>query len=66
MNKCGTPKIPPILVNNMFIINFKEKAKYFNDFFSKQCTSIINSSVLPGLNFLTEKRANHITIKTAK
>ena len=28
MNKCRTPKLPPILVNNMFIINCKEKAKY--------------------------------------
>ena len=63
MNKCRTPKIPPILVNNKFIINCKEKAKYFNDFFSKQCTPIINSSVLPVLNLLTEKRTGHITIK---
>ena len=63
MNKCRAPKIPPILVNNMFIINCKEKAKHFNDFFSKQCTPIINSSVLPVLNFLTEKRTDHITIK---
>ena len=63
MNKCRTPKIPPILVNNMFSINCKEKANHFNDFFSKQCTPIINSSVLPVLNFLTEKRTDHITIK---
>ena len=63
MYKCRAPKIPPILVNNMFVINCKEKAKYFNDLFSKQCTPIINSSALPVLNFLTEKRTDHITIK---
>ena len=63
MNKCRAPKIPPILVNNMFIINCKEKAKHFNDFFSKQYMPIFNSSVLPVLNFLTEKRTDHITIK---
>ena len=33
MNKCRAPKIPPLLVNNLFILNCKEKAKYFNDFF---------------------------------
>ena len=47
----------------MFIINCKEKAKYLNDFFSKQCLPIINSSVLPVLNLFTEKRTDHITVK---
>ena len=28
------PLIPPVLVNNKLISNFKEKANYFNDFFS--------------------------------
>ena len=26
MNKCKAPKIPPLLVNNRFIVNCKEKA----------------------------------------
>ena len=62
MNKCRAPKIPPILINNVFILNCKEKAKQFNDFFSLQCKPIINDSVLPVLNFLTEKRIDHINI----
>ena len=33
MNKCRTPKIPPLLVNNVFILYCKEKEKLFNDFF---------------------------------
>ena len=33
MNKCRAPKIPPLFVNNLFILNCREKAKYFNDFF---------------------------------
>ena len=33
LNKCKAPKIPPLLVNNLFIINNKEKAKRFTDFF---------------------------------
>ena len=49
MNKCRAPKIPPLLVNNVFVLNCGEKAKVFNYFFSKQCTPIHNSSVLPTL-----------------
>ena len=35
INKCRAPKIPPILVNNIFILNCSEKAKLFIDFFFK-------------------------------
>ena len=62
MNKCRAPEIPLLHLNNLFILNCKEKAKYFNDFLSRQRTPIVNSS-LPVLNFLTEKRTDHITIK---
>ena len=63
MNKCRVPKIPPIFVNNLFIVNCKEKAKHFNHYFSQQCKRIINRSVLPALDYLTEKRIDHITIE---
>ena len=63
MNKCRSPKIPPLLANNLFILNCKEKAKHFNDFFSQQCKPIVNSSVLPILYFFTEKIIDHITVK---
>ena len=63
MNKCRAAKIPPLLVNNMFILKCSEKAKLFNDFFSKQCTPVINSSILPPLNLLTEKKNDHIPIQ---
>ena len=33
MNKYRAPKIPPLLVNNVFIMNCREKAKILNDFF---------------------------------
>ena len=35
MNKCRAPKIPPILVNNIFILNCSEKEKLFIDSFFK-------------------------------
>ena len=63
MNKCRAPKIPPLFVNNMFILNCCEKAKSFNDLFSKQCRPIINNSVLPPLNLLTDKKIDHISIQ---
>ena len=63
MNRCRAPKIPPLLVDNVFVLNCVEKAELFNDFFSKQCTPIINSSVLPTINFLTDKRIDYISIQ---
>ena len=53
MNKCRGPKVPPLLAN--------KKANYFSNCFSQQYKLIGNSNVLPGLNFLTEKRTDHIT-----
>ena len=41
MNKCIAPKIPPLVVNNLYVVSCIEKAKPFNDFFSHQCKSII-------------------------
>ena len=41
------PLIPPILVNNKLISNFKEKANHFNAFFASQCTAVSNDSALP-------------------
>ena len=63
MNKCRAPKIPPLLINNRFILDCREKAKFFNDFFSQQCQPIINSSVLPNYIFLTNKRIDQLTIR---
>ena len=61
MNKCRAPKIPPLLINNQFILDCREKAKLFNDFFS-QCKPIINNSVFPISIFLAEKRIDQLNI----
>ena len=63
MNKSRAPRIPPILAGNSLIINLSEKAKIFNEFFSKQCTLILNDSVLPPSNFVTDKRINNVPIR---
>ena len=41
------PLIPPILVNNKLISNFKEKAKHFNAFFASKCIPVSNDSTVP-------------------
>ena len=62
MNKCSLSKVPPLLVNNEFILNCKEKANHFNDFFSQQCKPIVNNSVLPAPTPITENVMDQIII----
>ena len=52
MNRCEAPIIPP-LINNQYILNCKKK---HSTLISQQCRPIINSSVLPNLTFLTNRR----------
>ena len=63
MNKCRAPKIPPILSNNKFVLNCKEKAKLFNDFFAAQCTPLDNNSTLPNFEPHTFKQFDSVNIK---
>ena len=62
LNKCKIPRIPPLFVQGKFITNCKEKALIFNDYFSSQCTQIVNNSVLPELHFLTNSRISTFEI----
>ena len=56
LNKCKVPRIPPLFVQGNFITDFKEKASIFNDYFTSQCTPILNDSVLPDFNLRTNSR----------
>ena len=46
-----------------YYTDYKEKAKHFNDFFSQQCKTILNNSVLPNLTFLTNQEIENISIE---
>ena len=46
------PLIPPILANNKFTSNLKEKANQCSTFFASQFTSVSNNSVYPRQNIL--------------
>ena len=63
MNKCKAPKIPPLRINNTFILNVRGKAKLFIDFFSQQSKPVNNDSVLPNFNYLTNEKIEHIHIE---
>ena len=63
MNKCKAPKIPPLIVNNTFVLNYREKAKLLTDFFSQQCKPVINDSVLPYFSYLTNEKIEQIPIE---
>ena len=60
MNKCKAPKIPPLLVNNIFVLNYRGKAKLLTDFFSRLRKPVINDSVLPNFSYLTNEKINQI------
>ena len=66
LNKCKIPKIPPILVDDKYITNCKEKASMFNNFFSSQCTPIANNSILPEIRFHTITRLSSFQISFAE
>ena len=55
------PVIPPLLINNEFIPNFKSKANYFNRFFNQQCTEIsTDSSISSSVNLTTYETVTKI------
>ena len=62
INKCKAPKIPPLLVNIIFVLNYREKAKLLTDCFHEQCKPVINDSVLPNFSYLTNEKIEQIPI----
>ena len=62
-NGTKIPLIPPLLVGNQLVSDFLEKANLFNDYFSKQCTTIDNNSAIPAnTSFVTEERLSTFEI----
>ena len=54
-------QIPPLLVNNKLVADFKAKANILNDFFSKQCTPLANGGKLPENQvYLINSRINSV------
>ena len=49
LNKAKIPVIPPLLENDIFVLDFKTKAQIFNDYFILQCTTIDTGSEIPNI-----------------
>ena len=47
INGKKVPVIPPLLVNDLYVSNFNNKANAFNNFFANQCSSINTGSEIP-------------------
>ena len=63
VNGTKIPLIPPLLVGNQLVSDFLEKANLFNDYFSKQCTTIGNKSAIPAnTSFVIEERLSTFEI----
>ena len=62
MNRCKAPKIPPLLIHNVFLFNAKKKAHEFIKYFSHQCKPFVNESTLPDLTYYTDIRLSQIPI----
>ena len=57
------PIIPPHLTEGKLVSDFKEKAKMFNEFFSRQCTPFNNGSKCPSQHyFITNERLSSIVL----
>ena len=47
INTANNPRIPPILYENTFVVNCKEKACLFNEFLLQPCKPSANNIILP-------------------
>ncbi len=47
LNKSKIPIIPPLLENDIFVLDFTAKAQIFNDYFILQCTTLDTGSEIP-------------------
>ena len=56
VNNKKIPCIPPLLHQDNFVIDFKEKNNIFNTFFADKCSIVRNNKELPAT--LTKKHAN--------
>ena len=47
LNKAKIPIIPPLLENDIFVLDFTAKAEIFNEYFIQQCKTIDTGSTIP-------------------
>ena len=60
------PRKPPILDNDKYIFDCKDKATIFNDYFVSQCSPFKNTSTLPTFEYITDARLSNFDISRAE
>ena len=66
LNKAKIPIIPPLLENDVFVLDFTAKAEIFNDYFIQQCTTINTGSELPPILVPNAPLLTHVSISDEK
>ncbi len=66
LNNNKNTNIPPISDNGTLVSDFKKKAGIFNKYFAKQCTPLVNDSVLPAGGPLTNSELSSFRISEVK
>ena len=66
LNKNISTVIPPILYENVFITDIKEKCILFNNYFKNQCRILNTTSVLPPFEKTTNLSINRINVDPDK
>ena len=56
------PLVPPIIVNDKYILHYKEKANHFNNIFTSQCIAVSNDfPILHSVVYNMDARLSSIT-----
>ena len=66
LNKAKIPIIPPLIENDIFVLDFAAKAEIFNDYFIQQCTTIDTGSELPSTSIPNTSLLNGFSISDEK
>ena len=66
LNKAKIPEIPPLLENDIFVLDFSSKAQIFNDYFILQCTTLDTGSEIPNDLLVTASQLREFVISDEK
>ena len=66
LNKAKIPEIPPLLENDIFVLDFSLKAQIFNDYFILQCTTLDTGSEIPNDLPVTASQLREFVISDEK
>ena len=66
LNKAKIPEIPPLLENDIFVLDFASKAQIFNDYFILQCTTLDTGSEIPSDLPVTASQLREFVISDEK